>query len=485
MLRKIFLGFALTATILISCGSIDAIMAATPKMHVDVGLNHFYKNRYLEAYREFKAALDIDQNYPEAHYNLGRVYKIQGFIKEALVEFQIAVQLKPDYLAAKRELEALKKTLEADIDAQLRLQGKDTVSQTAFDKLPSGELESKAREALNQGKISEAIKLYKQLSEDNPRDSSVHKMLGFLYFRENKYSDAIENYNKALNLTPTDSEISYSLGLIYLKTGPVNRAENYFNQAIKLYPEMLKAYFALGEVYESQGRIDDAVFQFKKCLELNPNLQEAKSKLSYLAGKQGYSYFSRGSYYYQRGDYENALSMLSMAVSYGSLTPDQIRQADEMVNTSRFWLDKKRAEQKAAAEREQVRSEAVISRSFLVTDVSRNVFPYVGKAVEWEGQIESITTRRGKTVLLINTDPSVSADSNMDYCFEAEIDKALPKDARIASLASASVLGKVLRVDKLRNSKSGSFSSRRQPVIEVSEITFNRRGYVQPLVLRF
>ena len=137
MLRKIFLGFALTATILISCGSIDAIMAATPKMHVDVGLNHFYKNRYLEAYREFKAALDIDQNYPEAHYNLGRVYKIQGFIKEALVEFQIAVQLKPDYLAAKRELEALKKTLEADIDAQLRLQGKDTVSQTAFDKLPS------------------------------------------------------------------------------------------------------------------------------------------------------------------------------------------------------------------------------------------------------------------------------------------------------------------------------------------------------------
>ena len=24
--------------------------ASTPKFHVDVGLNHFYKNRYLEAY---------------------------------------------------------------------------------------------------------------------------------------------------------------------------------------------------------------------------------------------------------------------------------------------------------------------------------------------------------------------------------------------------------------------------------------------------
>jgi tetratricopeptide (TPR) repeat protein len=458
---------------------------STPKLHVDVGLNHFYKNRYLEAYREFKAALDLDPSYPEAHYNLGRVYKLQGFLKEALVEFQLAVQLKPDYLAAKRELEALKSTLEADIDAQLRLQGKDTVNRQEFQQIPSSELGAKARELLNQGKTEEAIKHYELLSKENPKDLNVHKMLGFLYYRQNKYSESLNSYNRVLAITPNDAEINYSIGLIYMKTGDLRRAEGYFNQAVKQYPDMLKACFALGETYEAQGRIDDAVFQFRKCSELNPNLPEVQNKLSFLAGKQGYSYFSRGSYYYQKGDYENAQSMLSVARNYASLTPEQNRQAEEMIKTSQYWIDKKRAEQREIAQREQVRTEANISRSFLVTDVSKNVFPYMGKAVEWDGQIEGIVKRRGKTILLVNSDPSVNAESNMDFSFEVEINKELPNDRRIAALSEITVVGKVLRVDKLKNPKSGSFSTRRQPVIEASEVTFMRKGYVQPLVLRF
>lgn len=461
------------------------LYASTAKLHVDVGLNHFYKNRYLEAYREFKAALEIDPNYPEAHYNLGRVYKLQGFLKEALVEFQLAVQLKPDYLAAKRELDNLKASLEADIDAQLRMQGRDTINRTEFKKAPSSELESKARELLNLGKIDQAIKYYELISQERPKDINTHKMLGFLHFRQNKYSESLKSYSKALALAPNDAETNYSIGLIYMKTGDLRRAESYFNQAIKLYPKLLKACFALGETYEAQGRIDDAVFQFRKCSELNPNLPEVQSKLSYLAGKQGYSYFSRGSYYYQKGDYENALSMLSVARGYGSLTSDQNRQASEMIKTSQYWIDKKRAEQREVAQREQIRSEANISRSFLVTDVSKNVYPYLEKAVEWDGQIEGIAKRRGKTILLVNSDPTVNAESNMNYCFEVEISKPLPDDRRIAPHTDVTIIGKILRVDKLKNPKSGSFSTRRQPVVEASEVTFIRKGYVQPLVLRF
>lgn len=461
------------------------LYASTPKLHVDIGLNHFYKNRYLEAYREFKAALDLDPNYPEAHYNLGRVYKLQGFLKEALVEFQLAVQIKPDYLAAKRELEALRSTLEADIDAQLRLQGKDTINKTEFQQIPSSEVEAKARELLNQGKIDEAIKHYEMISKNNPKDLNIHKMLGFLYYRQNKFSESLASYNKVLAIAPNDAEINYSIGLIYMKTGDLRRAEGFFNQAVKQYPEMLKACFALGETYEAQGRIDDAVFQFRKCSEINPSLPEVQNKLAFLAGKQGYSYFSRGSYYYQKGDYENAQSMLSVARNYASLTPDQNRQAEEMIKTSQYWIDKKRAEQKEIAQREQIRTEANISRSFTVAEVSRNLNPYSGKAVEWDGQVEGIVKRRGKTTLLINSDPSVNAESNMDYTFEVEINKELPNDHRIAALSEITVIGKILRVDRLKNPKSGSFSTRRQPVIEASEVTFTRKGYVQPLVLRF
>lgn len=117
--------------------------AASAKFHVDVGLNHFYKKRFLEAYREFKAALEKDPKYAEAHYNLGRVYKAQGFIKEALIEFQIALRLNPAYLAAQRELDSIKSTLEQDVRTQLKIQGQETVQQTEFATLPADEAEKK------------------------------------------------------------------------------------------------------------------------------------------------------------------------------------------------------------------------------------------------------------------------------------------------------------------------------------------------------
>ena len=88
-------------------GQAGIVLGQTSKLHVEVGLNHFYKNRYLEAYKEFKKALELDPACAEAYYNLGRVYKAQGFMKEAIVEFQIAVRLKPDYTAAKRELDEI------------------------------------------------------------------------------------------------------------------------------------------------------------------------------------------------------------------------------------------------------------------------------------------------------------------------------------------------------------------------------------------
>jgi len=85
----------------------------------------------------------------------------------------------------------------------------------------------------------------------------------------------------------------------------------------------------------------------------------------------------------------------------------------------------------------------------------------------------------------VNSQPTVNADSNMDYSFEVEFPKDLPNDARIALKSEVVVKGRILRVDKIHNINSGSFSSRRQPVVEASEIIFTRPNYDAPLVLQF
>lgn len=463
----------------------NELIASTAKFHVDVGLNHFYKNRYLEAYREFKAALEIDPRYPEAHYNLGRVYKAQGFIKEALVQFQNAIQIKPDYLAARRELEALQKTLATDISAMQKIQGRETFQQTAFDSMPSDEAEKRARQLLGQGRTDEAIKYFELALRERPADSNLNKMLGFLFFRQNRFSESLEKYSKAQSVTPNDAEIPYAIGLIYMKTQLPDRAENFFLQATKLQPTMIKAIFALGESLEAQERFEDAVFQFRRCLEINPNLKEAENKLSYLAGRQSYNYFSRGSYFYQRGEYDKAEPLLSLARNYGKLTPDQNKQADEMINASRFWVKKKQAQEAVEKGRRQVSNQSYITKSISVYDVSQNPTPYVGTAVDWFGRVQFITMRKNRQVLFVNSQSSVNFDANMDFAFEVEFPKDLPTDARIGVGSDIKVKGKILKVKKIMNIKTSSYSSRKQPIVEAAEISFTRTNYDQPLVLRF
>lgn len=77
------------------------------KFHVDVGVNYFNKKQYIEAYQEFKTAIEKDPTCAEAYYNLGRVYKAQGSTQEAIAEFQNAIRVKPDYPEAKKELKSL------------------------------------------------------------------------------------------------------------------------------------------------------------------------------------------------------------------------------------------------------------------------------------------------------------------------------------------------------------------------------------------
>ena len=460
------------------------VFGQTAKLHVDVGLNHFYKNRYLEAYKEFKQALEIDPTYAEAYYNLGRVYKAQGFTKEAIVEFQLAVRLKPDYLAAKRELDALTQAYEADINKQLKSQGRDTFKNTQFLSITPDDAESKARQMLNQGKTDEAIRYYTIVVKERPNDVSSQKMLGFLYFKSNQFTDSLNCYKKAAKLSPTDPEIPYAIGLIYMKTKSPEKAESYFKNAIKLNPSMIKSHFALGESYEAQEKLDDAVFQFRKCLELNPNLKEAKNKLDYMVGKQSYNYYSRGSYFYQRGEYDKALPLLSMAKSHGSLTADQRKQVEEMINASQYWVNKQQAEKRVTAERNKVLKDANITRSISPYDVSNSPNSYVGKAVEWEGDVEFINEKRGLLNICVNGNSKVDAETNMDFCFMVVLPKAVKEDRRISDHSRVIVKGKITKVEKIYYDGVG-YSSRKQPVVEAVEIDFRREDYESPLVLRF
>ena len=119
----------------------------TAEAYTFLGWTYSFQGKLREAIAECKKAIDTDPdfgnpyndigaylielgNYDEAipwleratlakryeprhypHFNLGRVYLIKGMVKKALEEFQKALEIYPDYPAAKETVDKLKYTL--------------------------------------------------------------------------------------------------------------------------------------------------------------------------------------------------------------------------------------------------------------------------------------------------------------------------------------------------------------------------------------
>ena len=107
-------------------------------------------------------------------------------------------------------------------------------------------------ELLEEGKISEAVKLYHKIKKENPTDLSISEnrfnRLGYNYLGQKKYEQAVA----------------------ILKLN------------VEFYPESANCYDSLGEVYMKIGNNQLAIKNYRKSLQLNPNNTNAKNMLNKL-----------------------------------------------------------------------------------------------------------------------------------------------------------------------------------------------------------
>jgi tetratricopeptide (TPR) repeat protein len=99
------------------------------------------------------------------------------------------------------------------------------------------------------GKVDQAISLYRQLVEDNPRDWNTIKKIGDLYSRLNKNREACEEYAKVADF--------YSKDGFHLKSIAI------WKQINKLDPSALDPYLNLADLYSKQGLMMEAKSQYQ------------------------------------------------------------------------------------------------------------------------------------------------------------------------------------------------------------------------------
>jgi tetratricopeptide (TPR) repeat protein len=211
-----------------------------------LGVLYAQENRVLCGIAAFEAALQLqDQNW-EAHYNLALALLRKGDRARAVHELQIAIQQKPDAVSTHF---ALGSVLE--------------------DEKKLGNAEEQFRSALN----------------IDPHFAPVAIKLGEVLVAEGKPQAAVSCLEEAVKQVPPEQaeSVQAALGLAYAATDDMGKALATLKSLVAAHPDSADAHLNLGLVYARQGQSKDeevALAEFREALKLDQGLDPARIALA-------------------------------------------------------------------------------------------------------------------------------------------------------------------------------------------------------------
>jgi protein O-mannosyl-transferase len=182
-------------------------------------------------------------NNARAHSNRGFALEQAGRRQEAIVEYQQALQIKPD-------------TFEAQLNLGYAL--------------------------CQMGRWQEAIGHYQEALRIRPDNAKAHYNLGLALWRTGQLPGAIDHYEQALRIAPDFAEAHVVLGIALAQAGSNQDALVQFRESVRLRPDYTEAHFDLGLALEKLGRTREAIEQFKQALKLRPDFAPARNALARL-----------------------------------------------------------------------------------------------------------------------------------------------------------------------------------------------------------
>jgi tetratricopeptide (TPR) repeat protein len=184
----------------------------------------------------------------EFRNDVGNAVSTLGQTDEAIDQYRLALQLRPDYDAAHDDLGIA---------------------------------------LVQKGELDEAMVEFRAAIRDNPDNASAHNGLGNILTLRGRYLEALPEYEAALRVKPGYVEVHNDLGYALENLGRLDEAVDHYREAVRLRPDYEQARFNLGSLLARQGRRDEAVAQFRQILQASPDDPGAKQKLQELLGTPG------------------------------------------------------------------------------------------------------------------------------------------------------------------------------------------------------
>jgi tetratricopeptide (TPR) repeat protein len=208
-------------------------------------INLLAEKRFVDAVRETQILLGYFPGAIELYNLLGAAHLGLNQPELAILSYQRALQIKPDY---------------ADAIVNLGIAYKD------------------------QGRVSDAIECYQKALLINPKSAEPCFNLGKLQADIGDLASAMLNFKRAIALKPGIAMMHAALGNLYLNTGDADEAINCFKTALEINPDFAECYrnYAMAARHQLDSPLVEKVRQLIRSATLPEN---DRMHLSFALGK--------------------------------------------------------------------------------------------------------------------------------------------------------------------------------------------------------
>ena len=218
-------------------------------------------------------AIELQPNYPEAHYNLGLAHLSLRAYQAAIPSFRVALEQSPKFQDALRRLAGAYEGVADTTNAvaaytRLALEFKDVRGHIALGRIYSND------------EVSLAIRHYEMASRLDSTSQEVRSQLGDLYTTAGNTEAAVAVYRKMLVRRPEDLDLLRKLASVHHIAGQWGRAATVYERLKDLRSDDVQVLYNLGLVYDRMGAPEKAILAYKEAIEVDPQHANAHLNLA-------------------------------------------------------------------------------------------------------------------------------------------------------------------------------------------------------------
>ncbi|MGK7920852.1 MAG: tetratricopeptide repeat protein, partial [Trichodesmium sp.] len=210
----------------------------------------------------------------ENYFNTANQLQDSGQFYTAMVAYQKALSIKPDYVEAYKKLAELY-LVQGNFDAAISACRESLKIQPSFADiyLTLGNIFQ------SQKLFEQAIDVYDEGLKVQPSFAEIYANLGSVYYQQGQFDLAILNYQNALEINCQLASVQLMLGNVFVQKKEFDRAVFCYQSLLELEPENPKVYLRLARVFTLQGNLELAINYLQKSLSIQPEYRESFTEL--------------------------------------------------------------------------------------------------------------------------------------------------------------------------------------------------------------